>query len=130
MDGFEEIQKKDISALITKLNKSEITKKEFDEEYKKLGSHEYIRSVAPEFCPYQIINMYDKAEKDWNTTKKVVLTTGITTGAGVATALLAMGSYDLMDKKRKKSSSQIQDQKNQLYYKKRDLEQLEAEKID
>ena len=125
LDGYEEIYKEDANNLINQYADGKLTKKEFEKELQNLEKHQYVRSVAPEFCPESIIFAYDEAEHATKRKSNMAATTAIIAGANALTFVGAGVLSSNITFKRSKRHFENTDNLSELYYKKEELEEKE-----
>lgn len=125
LDGYEEIYKEDAANLINQYADGKLTKKEFEKELQNLEKHEYVRSVAPEFCPESIIFAYDEAAHATQQKANRAATTAIIAGANALTFVGAGVLSSNITHKRSKRHFENTDNLSELYYKKEEIEEKE-----
>ena len=126
MVEFDKIQQQDVNELTEKYNAAQITKKEFDKQCKNLNSKEYIRSVAPEFCEQETIDLYESKAEGVEKSKNLLMTSGAILVAGGATSMIGFETYRKMENNYRQLHTNTQEQLDALYTKKEELENLEA----
>lgn len=128
LDGYEEVYKEDAATITTKFTNGEISRSQLNKELDKLEEHEYIRSIAPKFCPEHIIDAYDNEKQQSQNRIKLSKSSAGVLGVSCLAFISSLVISDCSAKSYVDRHAEKVNNLSALYYKKEELEEQEKEK--